>query len=52
MKRIWKYNAVGLLAVILEWIFVAWVYAFFDGMAQAERIVLGSWLSKWLSARV
>ena len=42
MKRIWKYIGIGLLTVILEWIFVAWVYAFFDGMAQSERIVLGT----------
>ena len=40
--RIWKYIGIGLLTVILEWIFVAWVYAFFDGMAQSERIVLGT----------
>ena len=42
MKRIWKYIGIGLLTVILEWIFVAWVYAFFDGTAQSERIVLGT----------
>ena len=42
MKNMGKYLFLGLVAVALEWVFVALADVFFDGMPQTERVVIGT----------
>lgn len=42
MRNMWKYVLIGLGTLILEWIFVAWFSAFFNGLSQAESVVIGT----------
>ena len=42
MKNMGKYLFLGIVAVALEWVFVALADAFFDGMPQTERVVIGT----------
>ena len=42
MKDMWKYILIGLGTVALEWIFVAFVSAFFNGLDQTSSVVIGT----------
>ena len=42
MKNMWKYILIGLGTVVLEWIFVALISAFFNGLSQVESVAIGT----------
>ena len=42
MKNMWKYVLIGLGTIVLEWIFLALVFEFFNGLDQVSGIVMGT----------
>lgn len=42
MKTIWKSVLIGLAVVLTEWIFVALFGTIFNGLSQAESVVIGT----------
>lgn len=41
MKNMWKYILIGLGTVILEWIFLAFFHAWFNGVGELGGIIIG-----------
>lgn len=42
MKTIWKSVLIGFAVVITEWIFVAFISEIFNGLSQAEGVLVGT----------
>ena len=41
MKNMWKYILIGLGVVVIEWIFLAFFYPWFNGMGELGGIIIG-----------
>lgn len=41
MKHMWKYIVIGIVTVLVEWIFLGAFAAVFDGMGEMGGIILG-----------
>ena len=42
MKNMWKYILIGLGTIVLEWIFLALVFGFFNGLDPISGGVMGT----------
>ena len=41
MKNMWTYILIGLGVVVIEWIFLAFFYPWFNGMGELGGIIIG-----------
>ncbi len=42
MKNMWKYILIGLITIVLEWIFLAVFATWFNGMGELGGIIIGT----------